>query len=204
MNILSLSAAGLNAAMSARRESATPIKPTPGHTVPTAGAKPAIDARTSGIDAQSVSLTPNKPAPFARELAKSVSVDARVEPTPHREAHIQPNYPKGPSARIERMAARAQERASVVAKLAPELDRLRETANGLEAIAAKNLISGLRRSAAEKGPYADLANDMMNQTLSEHLAKSASLGIGAMLYRQLSASLVRQSGPTPVKVDARS
>lgn len=76
-----------------------------------------------------------------------------------------------------------------------ELGRLQEASEKLEAVMVKQMLAQMRRSVPQSpldGPMGDLAKDMLDQAMSEHLAQTGSVGIATMLFDQLSQRLLQQ------------
>lgn len=83
----------------------------------------------------------------------------------------------------------------ISANKSAELTKLKEASGQVEGLFVKQLIQKMQQSvpnADSAGPYADLANDMMAQAISDSVGKSGGLGISKVLYDNLSKALVAQ------------
>jgi Rod binding domain-containing protein len=77
----------------------------------------------------------------------------------------------------------------------PQLDALKKATNGFESIFIKSLMTEMEKGTHMfgTGPGSDIYQDLTNQTLADNVGKRGSLGIGKMLYNQLSPRIVAQA-----------
>lgn len=77
----------------------------------------------------------------------------------------------------------------------PQLEALKKATNGFETIFIKSLMTEMEKGTHMfgSGSGSDIYQDLANQTLAENIGKRGSMGIGKMLYNQLSPRIVAQA-----------
>jgi Rod binding domain-containing protein len=77
----------------------------------------------------------------------------------------------------------------------PQLDALKKATNGFETIFLKSLMTEMEKGTHMFGSGAgsDIYADLANQSIAESVGKRGTLGIGKMLYNQLSPRLIAQA-----------
>lgn len=76
----------------------------------------------------------------------------------------------------------------------PELGRLKKATEQVEAIFVKDLLGRMRKGLGteqKQDPMADLARDMMDQAIADEFGRTSALGIGSLLYKNLSEAYLR-------------
>ena len=82
-----------------------------------------------------------------------------------------------------------------VQSVKPKLDRLEKATEGFESAFIKQLLSNMRKGMPDsfgKDPGAEIYRDMMDQAIADDAAKTGMLGIGKMLYKQMSPMVIAQ------------
>lgn len=92
--------------------------------------------------------------------------------------------------------------AAAVAKSEPELDKLKQAAEGFEAIFLKNMLKTMRgpkQDAAFGGDSAGMSTyrDMMDDALADSSAKGGQLGIAKTLFESGGTLVLRQAMSNP-------
>jgi len=77
----------------------------------------------------------------------------------------------------------------------PQLDALKKATNGFETIFIKSLMTEMEKGSKMfgSGTGSEIYQDLANQSLSESIGKRGTLGIGKMLYNQLSPRIIAQA-----------
>ncbi len=77
----------------------------------------------------------------------------------------------------------------------PQLDSLKKATNGFETIFIKSLMTEMEKGTHMfgTGSGSEIYQDLANQTLADNIGKGGSLGIGKMLFNQLSPRIVAQA-----------
>lgn len=87
--------------------------------------------------------------------------------------------------------------ADAIQKVAPKLEKLKKSAQGVEAMFVKDLLSAMRKSVPEtsgqSGYGGDVFKDMFDQAFADAMGQSGSLGIGKMIYATLAKAVLAQS-----------
>jgi peptidoglycan hydrolase FlgJ len=93
--------------------------------------------------------------------------------------------------------APAQKSSQATADVNPELAKLRESAQGIEAIFIKDLLSAMRRSVPKTSfgqtMGAGMYEEMLDQALAENASKRGTFGIAKLLERQLAPKLLQEA-----------
>jgi len=86
--------------------------------------------------------------------------------------------------------------AALIDKIGPELNRLRQASQDVEAVFLKDLLGAMRKATPEDDlsdvAGSDIYQDMSDQAFAESASKSDSLGIAKLLYARLSPAVVAQ------------
>ncbi len=90
-----------------------------------------------------------------------------------------------------------------IKKAEPELAKLKKATDGFEAVFLKKLFSQMRSSVKEtqfgQTFGKEIYNDMFDEALANAAAKSKTLGMGDLLYRQMAPKVVRSIGFQPMR-----
>jgi len=77
------------------------------------------------------------------------------------------------------------------------LASLKKATDNIEAMFLKDLLTQMEKSQGTKmfgsGPGSDIYQDMMNQELTQQVAKGGQFGVSKMLYGELSPSILAQA-----------
>ena len=86
--------------------------------------------------------------------------------------------------------------ADIARQAGPKLQQLKKATEGIEGLFMKDLLASMRRGTpkgglmGEDGTASKIYKDMFDQTMADNLSKSGALGIGKVLYRQLSKQVL--------------
>lgn len=90
-----------------------------------------------------------------------------------------------------------------IKKAEPELAKLKKATDGFEAVFLKKLFSQMRSSVKEtqfgQTFGKEIYNDMFDEAMANAAAKSKTLGMGDMLYRQMAPKVIRSIGFQPMR-----
>jgi len=136
----------------------------------------------------------------AKALAERVGEENRADAKIRLERQARPLREVAPDPRPESH----RESSSRPAAENPELGRLKKATEQIEAIFVKDLLGRMRKglgSETKKDPMADLARDMMDQAFADEFGRTGALGIGTLLYKNLSEAYLRNQGEPTGKTD---
>lgn len=79
-------------------------------------------------------------------------------------------------------------------RMQAELQKLKKATQGVEAMFLKDLLSAMRKGMPDslsKMPGGEIYRDMFDQAVADSLSSKGTLGIGKVLYDQLSKQVIR-------------
>jgi len=83
-----------------------------------------------------------------------------------------------------------------------DLGKLREASEKMEGALVKQMLEVMQKSLPKDkldGPMSDFAKDLMNQSISEDMGAKGTLGLGSILFRDMSNQVLRQELATKMQ-----